>query len=371
MLIPIGGRGQRFRDNGIEIPKPLIEVAGKRIIDWSLDSIDLDKFDITFILREDNCKEYDLDKILLDKVSGARVIQIEGQTRGAVDTCLLAKEFLGSNPLAIFTLDVYFEPHFDGLVRESLDGCILTFSSSSTNYSYSKTKEDLVVEVAEKKVISNDASAGIYWFKSGDLFLDACKEYMTRPEELHVAPLYNILIKNGHKVGIQPVDKFYVMGVPKEAEFMEDIISTSDVIGIVSDHSGFYNKKIMRDILIEKDITFIDYGCYNYELCDYSDYIPNSCRDIQNKRIKFVFGFCRSGQGVSITANKHKGVRSAVIYDEDAMPLAIQHNAANFFAVPDRMGGKDKLEMLLNMALKESFSGGRHQSRLMKLNDYR
>ena len=102
--------------------------------------------------------------------------------------------------------------------------------------------------------------------------------------------------------------------------------------------------------------------------CDYKDYISQAAKAINNKESDFGFGFCRTGQGVNMCANKYKGIRSALIYDEMAMEMAIRHNCANFFAVP---GGatfsESRMEKFIQICKEETFDGGRHQERVQNL----
>ena len=114
LLLPIAGNGQRFIDAGYKLPKPLIEIDGKTILDRSLESVNTDNCNLIFIIREDHVKEHNLNLVLRSKYKNCKIVIIPGLTEGALCTCLLAEELIDNdNPLMIFTPDCYFEPQID------------------------------------------------------------------------------------------------------------------------------------------------------------------------------------------------------------------------------------------------------------------
>jgi len=114
LLLPIAGNGQRFIDAGYKLPKPLIEINGKTILDRSLESVNIDNCNLIFIIREDHVKEHNLNLVLRSKYKDCKIVIIPGLTEGALCTCLLAEELIDNdNPLMIFTPDCYFEPQID------------------------------------------------------------------------------------------------------------------------------------------------------------------------------------------------------------------------------------------------------------------
>ena len=92
---------------------------------------------------------------------------------------------------------------------------------------------------------------------------------------------------------------------------------------------------------------------------------------MNDKVCDFAFAFCRTGQGVNMCANKFKGIRSALAYDEFAIEMAIKHNCANFFSIPARFfnepAEKDKAKAFIKICQENSFDGGRHQARVQGL----
>jgi len=226
LLIPMVGRGQRFRDEGFTLPKQLIDVGHQQMIDWSMSCIKTDECNQIFIIRRDTVTNNKMDEILRQKFGeDIKIVIAETETEGTVSSCLLAEEYIDNNlPLSITTLDMYFEPHFDPEVCEGSDGVVLTFDADNPAYSYSELGNDgYVVRTAEKEVISNNAHAGLYHFARGCDFVRLAKEMIKRnirvKNEFYVAPLYNLFIEEGMKISIQPIDRLWSMGTPDERRY--------------------------------------------------------------------------------------------------------------------------------------------------------
>ena len=114
-------------------------------------------------------------------------------------------------------------------------------------------------------------------------------------------------------------------------------------------------------------MEYIDFGTVLNRDCDYRDYIASAVKSIGERDCDYGFGFCRTGQGVNICANKYKGIRSALIYDDFAMEMAIRHNCANFFAIPAKDADYNVLDKYLEICSSNTFDGGRHQIRIQEL----
>jgi len=232
VLVPLAGRGQRFLDVGVKTPKPMIQIDGKSIIEWSLGCVDTSECNLIFVVRAEHVSDYDIDGFLKQKFGQAiTVVVANHDTQGSVDSCLLAKQFIDNDlPLIVHTSDVYFEVgeqlggkyygRFDPAAAGGRDGLILTFKSNSPNYSYSKLDfKGHVEEVAEKTVISNNASTGVYCFSSGKMFVSYAEKYIPNPEdpacdmsaEYYIAPLYNLMIEDGQRIVTLPVDKMCIL----------------------------------------------------------------------------------------------------------------------------------------------------------------
>ena len=231
LLLPIAGNGQRFIDAGYTSPKPLIEINGKTILDRSLESVKIDNCNLIFIIREDHCKEHNLNLVLRSKYKDCKIVIIPGLTDGALSTCLLAKEYIDNDePLMIFTPDCYFEPQIDpDNINETFDGMVCVFESDSPAHSYVRLMyklegqtEEYVSDVAEKEVISNLAIGGLYYWKKGSNFVKYGNEMIERNErvkgEFYIAPVFDRFINKGHRVGIDRNTRHDIMGTPEDLE---------------------------------------------------------------------------------------------------------------------------------------------------------
>jgi RpiB/LacA/LacB family sugar-phosphate isomerase len=377
LLVPMAGLGKRFFDEGFTSPKPLIMVDDKHIIDYAFDSINPEQYNITFVVRREHVNNFCIDKILKKKFGDAvNIVITESLTQGTVCSCLLAREYIANDqPLIIYTLDVNFRPRFNvDDIPKDLDGFVLTFKANSPAYSYVEIDSDgYATRTAEKEVISPNAAVGIYYFKTGNMFCSYARrmidERMLTNNEYYVCPLYNILIEDGRKVGTKSVDKMHLMGTPQELKFFvkNSLPRFGDKrIAICADHSGFEAKELMREVLSDQGYGYIDFGTYTEKDCDYNDYIRQAAKHIKDGFCDFGIAFCRTGQGANIAANKIKGIRSALIFDEYTAEYAIRHNCANFFSIPSKDVSIDDLHKLVKIFASNSFDGGRHMSRVIK-----
>jgi choline kinase len=224
IILPIAGHGQRFIDGGFDVPKPLIEVDGKYILEKSLESIDTDNVNLIFIVRQEHVDSFNIDDKLHEKFGeDIKIIAINYTTAGAICTCLLAEELVNNDaPLAIFTPDCYFEPKINvDEIDEKYDGLVCVFDSDSDAHSYVKLNEDgFVTEAKEKEVISNNAVGGFYYFRTGKMFVKYANELVDRnmktKGEFYICPVYNILLEDNLKIGIDINSKHIILGTPDD-----------------------------------------------------------------------------------------------------------------------------------------------------------
>jgi ribose 5-phosphate isomerase B len=141
----------------------------------------------------------------------------------------------------------------------------------------------------------------------------------------------------------------------------------SYVIALASDHAGFERKQTIIRYFNEKGISYTDLGCYNNESCDYPDFGHKIANAISDGKYLTGITFCGTGQGISITANKHPKIRSAVCWNEEISRLARQHNDANICAIPGRFVTDQEAIRIVNVFLNTGFNGGRHQRRIDKI----
>ena len=136
---------------------------------------------------------------------------------------------------------------------------------------------------------------------------------------------------------------------------------------IASDHAGFRLKEIIKDFLINKNISIIDLGPMNENSVDYPDYAKKVSNRVKMKKSQVGILVCGSGTGMAMSANKIKGIRAAVCYNLRSTRLSRQHNDANIISIGSRLTKKNTAFKLVSVFLKTKFEGGRHQRRVKKI----
>ena len=229
IVVPMAGRGSRFANAGYKLPKPLIEIHGRPMIECVTKNI-APKVEHRFIYLclAEHLEKYDLERRLKSFSPNCVVISIDKVTEGAACTVLLAKDFINNDePLMIANSDQYVDIDINDYLAagEGLDGLIMTMFADDNKWSFIKFDEARhVTMVREKEVISNEATVGIYNFARGRDYV-TCAEKMIElnlrvNNEFYVAPVYNIFIDSGAKIGFYNVGKLdagmYGLGVPND-----------------------------------------------------------------------------------------------------------------------------------------------------------
>ena len=228
ILIPMAGLGSRFEKAGFTFPKPLIEIHGKPMIQWVIDSLKINaKF--IFIVQSQHQQKFNIKSLLKYLYPNSKIIETNGLTEGAACTSLLATEFIdNNNPLLIANSDQYIEwdsaKTFYKLSERNVDGAILTFKSTHPKWSYAKINENNEVEkVAEKEVISNNATVGVYYWKRGKDYVrfanDMIKKNIRTNNEFYICPVYNEAIKNNKKIITEEVKAMWGLGTPEDLNY--------------------------------------------------------------------------------------------------------------------------------------------------------
>ena len=141
----------------------------------------------------------------------------------------------------------------------------------------------------------------------------------------------------------------------------------SDVFGIASDHAGYALKSSLVDFLQSSGVSIQDYGPVEPTRCDYPDFAHTVCTAIQQGEVQAGILVCGTGIGMSMTANKHTGIRAAVVSDVFSARATKQHNNANILCLGERVVGQGLAQEIVMAWLEATFEGGRHQSRIDKM----
>lgn len=140
-------------------------------------------------------------------------------------------------------------------------------------------------------------------------------------------------------------------------------------IAIGSDHAGFPLKQLVVKHLQAKNITVTDFGPNNEESVDYPDFGHPVAQDVKAKNSDLGIVICGSGNGINMTVNKYKEIRSALSWTPEIASLARQHNNANILALPARFISEELGLQIVDAFVDEDFEGGRHQRRVDKISN--
>ena len=229
----MAGLGTRFEEKGYKNKKPFIDVNGKPMIQRVIENLGIEfdeEYEFILICLQEDYDKYDFS--IFDDIIGHntwKTICLPEVTEGAAQTLLVSKPYINNNtPMLSFNTDQMVD--YDSDMWESFkkfDGGIPCFWGDSEDWSYARCGQDgFVEEVAEKKVISNDATAGYYYWSKGSDFVKYAEQMIEDNSrtngEFYVAPVYNWAIKDGKKIAIYMVDKVYELGTP---EYLEKYIN--------------------------------------------------------------------------------------------------------------------------------------------------
>ena len=232
IVIPMAGEGSRFVKAGYEKSKPFIDVAGKPMIESVIKNLYC--IDARYILigRKAHLEnEQELVRQLKENYD-VTFIAIDKLTEGTACTVLYAREYINNdNPLIIANsdqiVDISIQDFVDDCKERELDGSVLTFTDHERNPKWSFAKIDkkgFVMEVQEKRAISQYATVGIYTFSRGKDFVDAAIDMIINNDrvnnEFYTCPVYNYSIINGACIGIYNIEfeKMHGLGTPEDLE---------------------------------------------------------------------------------------------------------------------------------------------------------
>ena len=144
-------------------------------------------------------------------------------------------------------------------------------------------------------------------------------------------------------------------------------MSTTKIIPIGSDHAGYELKEQIKEFLLKKGYEVKDYGTYSADSADYPDYAHPVAEHLEKEVGGLGVLICGSGNGISMTANKHQGIRCALCWEPEIAELARLHNDANIIALPARFVSLELAEKMVETFLSTNFEGGRHANRVNKM----
>ncbi len=231
VLIPMAGAGSRFAQAGYTFPKPLIEVRGKPMIQVVVENLNIEA-NYIFLVQKEHYETYNLKYLLNLIAPGCKIVQVDGLTDGAACTTLLAKEHIDNDaPLVMANSDQFVEWNSNECMyafsADSIDGGILTFKATHPKWSYAKLDENgFVSEVAEKKVISDEATVGIYYWRHGSDYVKYAEQMISKNirtnGEFYTCPVFNEAIGDGKKIRVKNIEKMWGIGTPEDLNYFLD-----------------------------------------------------------------------------------------------------------------------------------------------------
>ena len=141
-------------------------------------------------------------------------------------------------------------------------------------------------------------------------------------------------------------------------------------IALSSDHRGFTAKEHVKAFLEKAGHAVTDFGCYELSSCDYPDMGLAGAKCVADGQADCGILFCGTGIGMSITANKVKGIRAALCHDELTAGMSRRHNNANVLCLPADLIGEELTRRVVDVWLNSDYEGGRHDRRLEKISNY-
>jgi HAD superfamily hydrolase (TIGR01509 family) len=228
VLIPMAGAGSRFKKEGYKLPKPLIDVNGKPMIQWVVENLNLDA-NYVFVVQKSLYEDHNLGSVLPLIAPGCKIVQTFGLTEGAACTTLLAKEYINNDDhLLIANSDQFVEWDSSDFLYHALsnelDGSILSFRDTNPKWSFAKVDDlGFVTEVAEKNPISDIATVGIYYFNRGSEYVKYAEQMIEKNirvnNEFYVCPVYNEYIQDNKDIKTRDCKAMWGLGTPDDLQF--------------------------------------------------------------------------------------------------------------------------------------------------------
>ena len=230
IVVPMGGEGRAFAERGYSFPKPLIEIDGRPMIEYIVRNLTpSEPHEFIFVCKEEQLKRYALGEVLRLIAPGCKIVSMRQATAGALFSVLLAMDHLKpDHELLVANADQFIDRSVDEFLfcsrAPGTDGCLLTFPNTHPKWSYARIEGGQVVAVAEKRPISRNATAGLYYFRETEAFIAAAERMIGKNAalggEFYVCPVYNELILAGKRVTAFPVDRseMHSLGTPEDLE---------------------------------------------------------------------------------------------------------------------------------------------------------
>lgn len=233
IVMPMAGRGSRFAQVGVRTPKPLIEVRGKPMYAWAMDSLPLPLArKVVFVCLAEHLRDHALEHDIRTRYAALHpeIVALDHVTEGQACTVLEARSRLDDElPLLVFNADTYCRTRLHERLPSlapKIAGLLGVFRAPGDQWSFARTDATgRVLETAEKRRISDWATTGLYWFRRAGEFVRYAEEMIAADDrvngEFYVAPVYNRMITACEEVVIDVADEVRVLGTPEDLATFE------------------------------------------------------------------------------------------------------------------------------------------------------
>ncbi len=233
IVMPMAGRGSRFAQIGIDTPKPLIDVRGRPMYAWAMESLPLESAQrMIFICLAEHLQNRALADDIHSRYAhwNPEIISLDEVTAGQACTVLKARSQIDNDePLLIYNADTFCRTALNErlpTLPSEVDGLVGAFQATGDKWSFARADESgRVLEMAEKRRISEWASTGLYYFRRGGDFVRHAQAMIEAEErvngEFFVAPVYNRMIAAGSAIYLDPAKEVWVLGTPEDLEHFQ------------------------------------------------------------------------------------------------------------------------------------------------------
>lgn len=230
IVIPMAGAGSRFANAGFTLPKPFINVFGAPMIRRVLDNLVLPEAHLLLVIQREHQKSHADCLANLAETYSVTCVPVDGLTEGAACSALHARAYIDNDDALLIAnsdqiVDFDLKEYIGDCDRRGLDGSVLTFHDDHPKWSYARIGPDeLITDIREKEVVSNFATAGVYYFSKGRDFVDSAIDMIVRNDrvnnEFYVAPAYNYAIASGKRFCIYNIDRnlMHGLGTPEDLD---------------------------------------------------------------------------------------------------------------------------------------------------------
>lgn len=211
IILPLAGSSDLFQKAGFPYPKPLIDINGKPMIEWVIESTKslAISSQIIFIIKEEDSNVYHLDNTLKLLDPNCEIVKLKNNTKGGLCSVLMAIDLINEDDSVLVLnsdqiIDEKLSLFHDFWKQKKSDVGIVTFKSVHPRWSYALTEGDAIIQTAEKNPISNQAIAGYYYFNSAKLFFDCAFQTIINDVQkdglFYISPIINEFILRNKKV---------------------------------------------------------------------------------------------------------------------------------------------------------------------------